>query len=548
MGFAQGFEQGFGLMDAYYTRKEEREYLKERRAMEKESHDIGMENAKRQGKLADIQLNEYQDKTFADQYAAIVTNDDGSPIDISKLSPEQVQQKKAQFTGFLNTFEPAKRFFTENPDVDPDQPLAGVDIVFDQKTKQPSAVFSLRMKDGRVAPLTELRSADQGDSVVVVPLADVDAQIRGALGSKMGLKATPEEYRKNKAATAAEDRKHAQALALEGVKHGNAMRLEAFKEGYSFDEKGNPVAPGGLGGLRGKKLDDEVKRMDSLLKTQYGSESMSGMFVLDGTGQQLSWAGVLGRQMLESGQAPNAHEAVARAMQIANDLKAAGGDIVWDDRSGRFLMFDGTVGEDGAPKAVPLGTVRAPQGGGNDAPRGGQKPADGKAAPTFEKFAADVRAANPGEKIPDEVLRARYESRFGGAAAEKKGEKPPAAEKPASTAAPAAPEEKPAPADPKPKTKPAEKGLIDTVKEKAAKLNGPDPENPSVLRRLLTGTPQEAAGTAKGVALDHLEKSPAKFRAMTTKELKGLVATGEPNEVYNATRELARRGITTEEK
>lgn len=545
MGFAQGFTQGFGLMDAYYTRKEEREYLKERRQMDKESHDIGMENAKRQGKLADIQLNEYQDKSFADQYAAIVTNDDGSPIDITKLSPEQVQQKKAQFTGFLNTFEPAKRFFTENPDVDPDQPLAGVDIVFDQKTKQPAAVFNLRMKDGRTATLSEMRSSDKNDPYVVVPLAEVDAQIRGALGAKMGLKATPQEYRQNRAAIAAEDRKYGQQVSLESLKHRNAMRLEAFKEGYSFDEKGNPVAPGGLGGLRGKKLDEEVQRMDALLKTQYGSESMSGMFVLDGTGQQLSWAGVLGRQMLESGQAPNAHEATARAMQIANDLKAAGGEIVWSEKDGDFLMV--SPGADGSPSVTPLGGAQRPAGQSDKPAESPQKKES--AVPSLDEYVARAVEVAKKHNIPPEEARKqaadRYAQRYGGEKPEGSAET-----KPATKPQAAAPKEKrePAAVTPEPKTKPAEKGLIDTVKEKAAELNGPDPENPSVLRRILTGTPKEALGAAKDVALGHLEKSPAKFRTMSTKELRRLLATGDADETYNAGRELARRGVAIEEK
>lgn len=438
MGFAQGFMQGFGLMDAYYTRKDEREYRKERREMERESHDANMARIKQQGELTDLQIGEYKDQNFANEYASIVTNDDGSPIDLSKLTPEQLHQKKGQFTGFLNRFEPAKRFFTENKDVDPENPLAGVDIIYDKKSKQPSMVFNLRMKDGRTATLSERRSSDADDPYVVVPLTEVDAQIRGALGTKMGMKATPQEYRANKAATAAEDRKYSQQLGLESVKHRNAMRLEAFKEGYSFDEKGNPVAPGRAGGLHGKKLDDEVKRMDALLKTQYGSQDITGMTTLDGTGQQLSWAGILGRQMLESGQAPNAHEAVARAMQIADGLKAAGGEIVWDNDTGQFLMFDGTTNEQGQPNVAPLmgrpAPAAAPAGGG-------EKQADSKpptaAAPSRDEYVAKALEVAKARNIPADQARrqaeARYSERYGGKqGTDSESQRP--AEKPSSSA------------------------------------------------------------------------------------------------------------------
>lgn len=410
MGFAEGFMQGFGLMDAYYTRKDEREYRKERREMERESHDANMARIKQQGELTDLQIGEYKDQNFANEYASIVTNDDGSPIDLSKLTPEQLHQKKGQFTGFLNRFEPAKRFFTENKDVDPENPLAGVDIIYDKKSKQPSMVFNLRMKDGRTATLSERRSSDKDDPYVIVPLTEVDAQIRGALGSKMGMKATPQEYRANKAASDAADTKYRREIGLESVKHKNAMQLQALKEGYSLDADGNPVAAGG-GRLRGKALDEERKIVRATTGKVLGSESMSGI-VLDGTGNQYTVANLIGDDLLTSGRVRSGDQAAKIGLQMAEDIYANGGQVVWDNDSGTFLLIDGTTDEQGRPNARPLLGEPAPAAGSSRSGSVKREP------PTYEKYAADLRAANPGMDIQDSEIRARYNNRFGGAVPE----------------------------------------------------------------------------------------------------------------------------------
>lgn len=247
-GFSQGFATGFGLMDAYMARKDARARNERLDAENTRRWDI--QNQRQLG-LADLdkqlkerQLQDYDLDQAADIYAGIRYGTDGTPVDLSRVTPAQLQDKRRQLVAVANRLPQFRAQFAANPEVDQQNPVADVSLVFDRKSKQPLAMFSLRMKDGSVKPLTAQRSSDPNDTVVGMPLGELDSSIMGVLGGRGRLKTL--ENRQLKATDTRSARK--QELRKLDIQHRNRMTEEdaAQKNRVDLQRIKNEAGGGGL--------------------------------------------------------------------------------------------------------------------------------------------------------------------------------------------------------------------------------------------------------------------------------------------------------------
>ena len=368
--FSEGAMKGFALMDAYYDRQDAREARKEEKqhrdrlmTMREAEHKSSLETADIQQQAARQQLDETAMTTLGKEWSYHTTDDNGDPIDPSKLSPEELKAKQKWLSGFMNRLPEARKFALLNPDVNPDQPYATPNFVFDKQAGQPAAVINLNMKDGSVKPMTRNRSADPNDQIIVPTFGQLYSRLSSALGPYAGLKMTPEERRAIKAKQAEQGFE----LKKMGVQHGYDMEktllsqtadlakegltLKKGADGYSLESLDGG---GKRGGLMGKRLDDQLKILMDENKKVYGSEGMSGMVSLDGTGQQYTWANLMGEHYLNNGMAKSGIEAGAMSRQAADELQANGGSIKWDEQTGAWYMATGKTDASGNPEVVPL--------------------------------------------------------------------------------------------------------------------------------------------------------------------------------------------------
>ncbi len=250
-GFSSGMATGFSLLDRYYDRKASREraarlddentrrwnITNERQAM---STDLGNQ-VKRE------QLQGYRDERSANTWDSVMNGPDGKPVDFTRLSKDELRTKGSQILQVVNNTPELKAELTKNPDVDPESPLANLSFIYDQKTKQPSAVISLRMKDGTVKPLTENRSGDPNDTVIIVPVSELDAQARALLGNKGALG----ERKKMAATMATESRKFKRDKELAQIKAGGKpptvknVITEGVESTVEWDKENNRWKPFG---------------------------------------------------------------------------------------------------------------------------------------------------------------------------------------------------------------------------------------------------------------------------------------------------------------
>ncbi|HHS83558.1 MAG TPA: hypothetical protein ENK38_01335 [Gammaproteobacteria bacterium] len=242
-GFGAGLNQGFTMLDRYYAGKESRARADRLDTESNRRWNIQNERATMAADLGNQvkreQLQQYKGESSANIWASTMTGADGKPLDFTRLSPEELQAKNAQITQVINNTPELKAQLANNPDVDPDNPLAEMRFLYDQKTKQPSAVFTLRMRDGSVKPLTELRSGAPDDQVMVMPLSELDSQVKSLLGSKGALgerKATAAKMA-TEARKFERDKELAQIRATEkGIKIGTGRDFAS-----GIDNYGDPI-------------------------------------------------------------------------------------------------------------------------------------------------------------------------------------------------------------------------------------------------------------------------------------------------------------------
>lgn len=228
---------GFSLMDNYYDRQERRAARKENERMNRrlmdmreQRHKQDIESGSIQQEAAKLTLDKAKNIDYAQRYAYITTDENGELLDPSKLTRDQFRQKKGELEAFYNDFPAARKLFTQNPNVNPDKPLAGIQFMYDKQSGSPVAMFELNMKDGSKAMLSENRSSDQSDPYVGVPLDQLHQMTMGALGQYMGLKPTPDELRANKAAMARDNMNYRRELDKENRKFNRDLTLEKLKQ------------------------------------------------------------------------------------------------------------------------------------------------------------------------------------------------------------------------------------------------------------------------------------------------------------------------------
>ena len=233
-GFLDGFERGSRLVDNFIDKRENRKRQKrlddqsakrfqtqdqragEAHAAQMQKHDLEME---------DIDL----DKS-ADLYSAVAFDQTtGQPIDVSKLSKQDFLDKRRQLEGVINRTPEFRRMMTDNPDVDQDNPLESLNFVTDQQTGQPSVMYSLRMKDGSVKPMTQGRSGEPNDNVISQSLDDFHNEMMGVLGGHGRLASMTQAHQKALVATAKTRSDRSHDFALAGQKQNNALALENVK-------------------------------------------------------------------------------------------------------------------------------------------------------------------------------------------------------------------------------------------------------------------------------------------------------------------------------
>jgi len=406
-GLSNGLVQGFSMMNQYYANRDARE---RQNRLDTENQRRWNITNKRQAGIADLQtkklnmqIDNLSKNQAADLYSGIAYDQKGNPIDLSKLSPDEVQAKKQQLQEVINRTPEFKSILAQNPNVDPNNPLADMQLIYDQKTQQPSAVFDLRMKDGSVKPMTEMRSDAQNDGVVVMPLSEVHRNVMSVLGNHGRLKSL--DATAKAAAVKAAD--HQFELNKIDYQNRGKMAVEAFKQGYALDKNGKFT--GAKARLAGKRLASETKQLGSFLKTNYGAEGMNGMVSLDGTGKQFSWASLIGQHMLATGQSNNYADAGTRAMQIADQIKQDGGNISYVKGKG-WMVWDGSTDDNGNRTGVSL-LFNGPQTQqGLDTVKPSSKTAPTKTTTSYDDAVKmlEAKAGRPLTEAEKVKVKARY--------------------------------------------------------------------------------------------------------------------------------------------
>jgi hypothetical protein len=150
-------------------------------------------------------------------------------------------------------------------------------------------------------------------------------------------------------------RKH--AVALERVKGEEARKTQEVKnQGKTIS--GMPKA------LR-EQLGKDNKTAAKAINEHYGKQFAGGFISFDEKEKQVRWAKVIAEHLVFQGNGKALpHDAYARAVQIADDVKAKGGEINYHPGLGQWLLWSGEKDENGEPAAGSITTlfVDAPPG------------------------------------------------------------------------------------------------------------------------------------------------------------------------------------------
>lgn len=310
--FADNFMKGFSLMDAYYYRQDQRDKSSRQEKRQQESHDLNMETL-------GLQNKKLKREDWARQYQSIVSDKDGNPLNLNNLSPEELKQKKQQFVGFVNGYEPILNdLIKQNPNR---QSVDNVDIIMDRKTGKPMLAVNFKMKDGSVKPMTTNASADPKDNVALLDLGYVDNTIKGYLGQDMGIKPTMREARAKKEATDAATLEHSRAKELAYIKYG-----------------GTP-GPTGNGVLNSKDIKTLKSDTYKLISSGYGSSGLNGISFEEGKREKRDVANVIADDLINSGQVTDAGTGSALAVQYVDSIYNQGGSVKYDKQSKQWQIW-----------------------------------------------------------------------------------------------------------------------------------------------------------------------------------------------------------------
>ena len=330
--FSDNFMRGFSLMDAYYSRQETNKRADARDARQADSHIINMENA-------GLKNKKLKREDWANQYQNIISDDNGKPVSLQTLTKDQLNNKKKQFVGFLNGYEPLKAdLISQNPNR---ESISGIDIIMDNKTGKPMMVVNFKMKDGSIKPMTANASADPKDRVQLVGLDQVDNIIQGYLGQDMGAKPSMREARATTAASDAATLKHQRAVEIANIKEGGSS---------------------GRSGLSSKQKVSLQNKTYSLNNSNYGSSGLSGLYSFEGDkAQKRNVANVISDHLINSGLGTDAGTISAQAVQKVDDIYSNGGSVSYNKAASRWEAWDGSFDENGNEiNVIPLNSKYKP--------------------------------------------------------------------------------------------------------------------------------------------------------------------------------------------
>ena len=143
--FADTFMRGFSLMDAYYSRQKANKRADARDARQAEANIINMENL-------GLQNKKLKREDWANQWANITSDDAGNPLQFDTLTPEALKEKKLQTVGFMNGYDPIKKYLlAQNPNR---KDVNSIETIRDKQTGKVMIAVNFNMRDGSVKGMT----------------------------------------------------------------------------------------------------------------------------------------------------------------------------------------------------------------------------------------------------------------------------------------------------------------------------------------------------------------------------------------------------------
>lgn len=256
---ASGLFQGVNLADQYYSRRSMEDLAKARDSREQERFD-------RQKDAYDLEKEIKLRETAGQKLYALSLNDDGTPRSFSDRDNEWINKA---IVPVMNRGKIFNDFLTANPDVDPTNPIARVDI-----SKDGRVMVGLKMRDGSMKPATVNRSSDPNDPVwspsvqEFMRIAQIESDPRGTAARIQAA-----QQRSAKLADTKQSMINQAGVNIDeyiGKKNAD-LEFASGMQGLGLDAKGKPLDKG----AGGWKLDDAEKHIKSLVATGMGLNSDS---------------------------------------------------------------------------------------------------------------------------------------------------------------------------------------------------------------------------------------------------------------------------------